>query len=85
MVESDVMSAHSDDGKGPQGSETLRVLAVSDEIEPQLYNASLRDWLGHVDLIVSCGDLPSNYLDFLVSTTRLPGAARPLLTLDSIT
>jgi hypothetical protein len=66
------MSAHSDDGKGPQGSETLRVLAVSDEIEPQLYNASLRDWLGHVDLIVSCGDLPSNYLDFLVSNLRAP-------------
>ena len=26
----------------------------------------------HVDLIVSCGDLPSNYLDFLVSNLQAP-------------
>jgi hypothetical protein len=66
------MSAHSDNGKGLQGSETLRVLAVSDVVEPQLYNSGVADWLGHVDMIISCGDLPPNYLDFLVSNLRAP-------------
>lgn len=66
------MSAHSDNGKGPRGSETLRVLAVSDVVEPQLYNPSVSKWLGHIDLIISSGDLPANYLDFLVSNLQAP-------------
>jgi Icc-related predicted phosphoesterase len=51
----------------------LRVLAVADVVEPQLYTASVKDWLGPVDLLVSCGDLPPGYLDFLTTSlsTRL--------------
>ena len=66
------MNARSNNGKGPHRSETLRVLAVSDEVEPQVYSASVAEWLGPIDLIISCGDLPANYLDFLVSNLRAP-------------
>jgi hypothetical protein len=59
-------------GESLQGSETLRVLAVSDEVSPQLYDNGVTDWIGHIDLIISCGDLPPYYLDFLVSTLRAP-------------
>ena len=73
MVEYGVMPALNYNGKSLQRSETLRVLAVSDVVEPQMYNNGVADWLGPVDLIISCGDLPPYYLDFLASTfdTRL--------------
>jgi hypothetical protein len=66
------MSALDYNGKSLQSSETLRVLAVSDVVEPQIYNNGVADWIGPVDLIISSGDLPPYYLDFLVSTLRAP-------------
>jgi hypothetical protein len=51
---------------------TIRILCVSDVVEPQLYNNSLKEWIGPVDLLISCGDLPPYYLDFLVSTLNAP-------------
>jgi uncharacterized protein len=50
----------------------LRLLAVSDVVEPQLYNASVKEWLGPIDLLVSCGDLPPGYLDFLTTALGTP-------------
>jgi Icc-related predicted phosphoesterase len=55
-----------------ESPERLRVLAVSDVVEPQLYNSSVKEWLGHVDLIVSCGDLPPGFLDFLMTMLDAP-------------
>ncbi len=52
--------------------DTLRVLVVADLVEPQLYNCDVADWLAPVDLVVSCGDLPPNYLDFLVTVLGAP-------------
>src|SRR5947208_8205293 len=49
-----------------------RVLAVSDIVEPQLYNMSVSEWLSPIDLIISCGDLPASYLDFLISALNAP-------------
>src|SRR5436853_1768244 len=66
------MPAQYHNGKSLQGSETYRVFAVSDHIEPQIYSDGLAAWLGPVDLIISCGDLPPYYLDFLVSTLHAP-------------
>jgi Icc-related predicted phosphoesterase len=60
---------------GKQGAEpsgTMRLLCVSDVVEPQLYNNSVKDWIGPVDLLISCGDLPPYYLDFLASTLGAP-------------
>src|SRR5438045_8785723 len=50
----------------------VRLLAVSDVVEPQLYNNSIKDWIGPVDLLISCGDLPPFYLDFLASSLNVP-------------
>jgi len=50
----------------------LRVLAVSDIVEPQLYHAGVAEWIGKIDLIISCGDLPPYYLDFLMTNLDAP-------------
>ena len=49
-----------------------RILAVSDIVEPQLYNDTVSEWLGGVDMIISCGDLPAEYLDFLMTALSAP-------------
>lgn len=47
-----------------------RVLAVADEVDPSLYS---RNVLRHeVDLILACGDLPFDYLEFLVTMLNVP-------------
>lgn len=43
----------------------LRVLAVTDEVDPRIYSTSLRERMGDVDLVISCGDLPASYLEYL--------------------
>jgi uncharacterized protein len=58
--------------KPPESRQALRILAVSDVVQPQLYNTEVKQWLTHVDLIISCGDLPPGYLDFLMSTLEVP-------------
>ena len=47
-----------------------RVLAVSDEVSPAIHRFEVRDL--QPDLIVSCGDLPFDYLEYLVSTLNIP-------------
>ena len=48
------------------------MLAVSDVVQPQLYNNDVLSWLPRVDVLISCGDLPPYYLDFLVSKLDVP-------------
>src|SRR5256885_804386 len=55
-----------------ENTQTMRLLAVSDVVEPQLYNESIKEWLSGVDLLVSCGDLPPEYLDFLQTMLNVP-------------
>lgn len=43
----------------------LRVLAVSDEVDQRIYSSTIRDRMGDIDMIISCGDLPASYLEFL--------------------
>jgi Icc-related predicted phosphoesterase len=50
----------------------IRILAVSDRVEAMLLDpASTRQFAG-VDLIVSCGDLPADYLECLVTLWNVP-------------
>lgn len=46
----------------------MKILAVSDKENTQLQNSILKntDLLKNIDLIISCGDLSKNYLEFLV-------------------
>jgi uncharacterized protein len=50
----------------------ITLLAVSDLVEPHLYRPQVKEWLGPVDLIISCGDLPAQYLGFLVDAVDAP-------------
>jgi Icc-related predicted phosphoesterase len=50
----------------------MRVLVVSDKVEPGLYSAAVKSRVGDVDLILSCGDLPFYYIEYLVSTVNRP-------------
>jgi Icc-related predicted phosphoesterase len=50
----------------------MRILTVSDIIVPTLYGLFEAERFGHVDLVISCGDLPPEYLEFLVDAFRAP-------------
>lgn len=46
------------------------VLAVTDEVDNRIYSETIRDRMGDVDLVVSCGDVPASYLEFLTDALR---------------
>ena len=50
----------------------LRILTVSDKVEPVLYGPYARERVGKVDLILGCGDLPYDYLDYIASVLAEP-------------
>lgn len=50
----------------------VRLLAVSDEVEPQLVDERTVAGQGRVDLVLGCGDLPSDYLDVLCTVYSAP-------------
>jgi len=53
-------------------SPPVRILAICDEVDPRLYGPGLVERRGQYDLLLSCGDLPPYYLDFVASTLNLP-------------
>ena len=50
----------------------MKILCVSDEECPALWNEYAKERLREYDLIISCGDLKADYLTFLVSLARCP-------------
>jgi len=50
----------------------MRILTLSDKVEPLLYGPGLQRVVGDVDLVLSCGDLPDYYLDYVVTTLNVP-------------
>ena len=51
----------------------VKILCVSDTEMPQLLNTdNLRRQYGDVDMIVSCGDMSSGYLDFISTIISVP-------------
>ncbi|MCY4060971.1 MAG: metallophosphoesterase family protein [Chloroflexi bacterium] len=51
----------------------MKILCVSDTEMPQLHNAvNLRRQYNDVDMIISCGDMRPNYLDFITSIIGAP-------------
>ncbi|NPA91423.1 MAG: metallophosphoesterase [Chloroflexi bacterium] len=50
----------------------MRVLSISDKVVPQLYEQDPRPIVGPVDLILSCGDVPFYYVDYLATTLQVP-------------
>jgi Icc-related predicted phosphoesterase len=50
----------------------MKILAISDRVVDSLYSPRVREEYADVDLLISCGDLPFYYLDFLTSALDAP-------------
>ena len=50
----------------------MKILTVADETSRYLYDFYKPDMLKEYDLIIACGDLPREYLEFLVTMARCP-------------
>jgi Icc-related predicted phosphoesterase len=50
----------------------MKILCISDQIDPLVYNSSIKERFGDVDMVISAGDLPLDYLDFIVSNLNKP-------------
>ena len=50
----------------------MKILCVSDQIDPLIYTNSLKQRHADVDLVLAAGDLPLDYLDFIMSTLNKP-------------
>jgi len=50
----------------------MRALVISDKVESILYSAAIHRRVGEVDLILSCGDLPFYYIEYIVSVLNRP-------------
>ncbi|MGC9356986.1 MAG: metallophosphoesterase family protein [Anaerolineae bacterium] len=55
--------------KQQERSAGTRILVVSDEVVSTLFSRDVRKYVGPIDVLLSCGDLPYSYLEYLV--TRL--------------
>ena len=50
----------------------MKLLLISDEESPYYWEHFTRGRLDDIDLILSCGDLKSDYLSFLITMGRAP-------------
>jgi Icc-related predicted phosphoesterase len=50
----------------------VKILAVSDHVSDAVYSGDIGGRFGDVDLILSCGDLPYSYLEYIVSMLNKP-------------
>jgi len=51
---------------------TMKILAISDLVIERLYALATQGHFRDVSLVISCGDLPYNYLENLVSLLNVP-------------
>ncbi len=50
----------------------MKILCVSDQIDPLVYSSNIRERYRDVEMVISAGDLPMEYLDFIVSSLNKP-------------
>ena len=50
----------------------MKVLAVADRVSELVYGPGIRKYFGDVRLVLSCGDLPYEYLDYIVTMLNVP-------------
>jgi Icc-related predicted phosphoesterase len=50
----------------------VKILCISDHIDPLVYTNSIKERFGDIDIILSAGDLPMEYLGFVVSSLNKP-------------
>ncbi len=59
------------DAEAPVEEQPVRILVVSDHVVSTLFNQRVNDLVGPVDLLLSCGDLPYSYLEYLVTQLQV--------------
>lgn len=50
----------------------MKILCISDQVDPIVYSNSIKERFDDIDIIISAGDLPMEYIDFIVSTLNKP-------------
>jgi len=50
----------------------LKILCISDQVDTQVYSPRIKERFKDVDFILSAGDLPLDYLDFIISNLNKP-------------
>jgi len=71
--------------------ENLRVLVLSDHVHESLYSPAIRERFSGVDAVISCGDLPFPYLEYILTLLNVPllyvpgNHDRPMQTADGRT
>jgi len=50
----------------------MKILCVADHIDPLVYSAGIKARFPDVELVLSAGDLPLGYYDFIISTLNKP-------------
>ena len=50
----------------------MKILCISDKIDPLVYSPLIKERFSDIDLILSAGDLPLYYLDYIISNLNKP-------------
>ena len=50
----------------------MKILAISDIVVDWIYNSKIRNMIPDINLVIGCGDLPHDYLEFVVSSLDIP-------------
>lgn len=50
----------------------MKILSVSDQVDPRLYSKGIKERYQDVAFVISCGDLPYEYLEYILSGLNKP-------------
>jgi len=50
----------------------MKILSVSDQVDPRIYSEALKERHNDVSFVLSCGDLPYEYLEYITSGLNKP-------------
>lgn len=50
----------------------MKILCVSDQIDPLVYSNSVKERFSDIDCVLCAGDLPLEYIEFIVSSLNVP-------------
>jgi Icc-related predicted phosphoesterase len=50
----------------------MKILCISDQVVPVVYSDRARERFSDIDLVLSCGDLPYYYMEFVASALNVP-------------
>ncbi|MCL2444153.1 MAG: metallophosphoesterase [Treponema sp.] len=50
----------------------MKILCISDQIDPLVYSPQIKERFSDIDLILAAGDLPLDYLDYIISSLNKP-------------